>query len=168
MTGAQGIPEAALAILRTGPGPDEAFDQAIPLLTVDAAGFPHVALLSRGQLRPGRDPAELLAAVWGPGTRANLLARGRATVVLVSGQVAYYIKFTVASTVEHAQRLGVVLRMAGCSMDSAGVDLSPLGFRFSPELAEREGWEADAAVLDLLAHGSARMTEPPEAAEPTG
>jgi hypothetical protein len=147
---AQGIPEPALAVLRTAPGPDTAFDQAIPLLTVDDAGFPHVALLSRGQLRAGQNPAELLAAVWGPGTRANLLARRRATVVLVSGQAAFYLKLTVASTVEHAQRLGVVLRAAGCTTDSAGVDLSPLGFRFSAELAEREGWAADAEVLDLL------------------
>jgi hypothetical protein len=147
---ARGIPEAALAILRTEPGPDAAFDQAVPLLTVDEAGFPHVALLSRGQLRAGQHPAELLAAVWGPTTRANLLARGRATVVLVSGQVAFYLKLTVVSTVEHAQRLGVVLRMAGCTTDSAGVDLSPLGFRFSAELAEREGWAADAQVLDVL------------------
>jgi hypothetical protein len=147
---AQGIPEAALAILRTRPRPDAAFDQAVPLLTVDEAGFPHVALLSRAQLRAGRDPAELLAAVWGPGTRANLLARGRATVVLVSGQAAFYLKLTVVRTVEHAQRLGVVLRMAGCTTDSAGVDLSPLGFRFSAELAEREGWAADTEVLDLL------------------
>jgi hypothetical protein len=146
----QGIPEAALAILRTAPGPEAAFDQAIPLLTVDDAGFPHVALLSRAQLRPGKDAAELLAAVWGPGTRANLLARERATVVLVSGQTAYYIKCTVAGTAERAQRLGVVLRLAGCTADSAGVDLSPLGYRFSAELAGREGWAADAEVLDLL------------------
>jgi hypothetical protein len=145
-----GIPEEALAVLRTPPGPEPAFDQAIPLLTVDQAGFPHVALLSRRQLRPGRGPAELLAAVWGPGTRANLLARPRATVVLVSGQTAYYLTCTVAGTAEHAGRLGVVLRLAGCTADSAGVDLSPLGFRFSEELARREGWEADAQVLDLL------------------
>ena len=166
MEATRDVPEGALAILRTGPGPDAAFDQAIPLLTVDEAGFPHVALLSRGQLRAGQDPAELLAAVWGPGTRANLLARGRATVVLVSGQVAYYLKLTVVSTVEHAERLGVVLRLAGCTMDSAGVDLSPLGFRFSEDLAEREGWEADAQVLDLLEKQA--RPDSPEAAEPTG
>jgi hypothetical protein len=147
---AQGIPEAALAILRTRPQPGAPFDQAVPLLTVDGAGFPHVALLSRAQLRAGRDPAELLVAVWSPGTRANLLARRRATVVLVSGQTAFYLKLTVVGTVEHAQRLGAVLRVAGCTTDSAGVDLSPLGFRFSAELAEREGWAADTEVLDLL------------------
>ena len=93
-------------------------------------------------------------------------ARGRATVVLVSGQVAYYLKLTVASTVEHEQRLGVVLRLAECTVDSAGVDLSPLGFRFSEVLAEREGWEADAQVLDLLEKQA--RPDPPDAAEHTG
>jgi hypothetical protein len=150
LAGAGEIPEPALAILRAEPGPDAEFDQAIPLLTVDKAGFPHVALLSRGQLRAGRGPGELLAAVWGPGTTANLRATRRATVVLIGGQVAYYLKLSVVSTVEHAARLGVVLRLAGCSTDTAGVDLSPLGFRHSAELAEREGWDADAQVLALL------------------
>jgi hypothetical protein len=77
-----GIPGPALAILRAQPGSDGGFDQAIPLLTVDGAGFPDVARLSREQLRPGPNDDELLASVWGPGTRANLLASRRATVVL--------------------------------------------------------------------------------------
>ena len=47
------IPEQVLAILRAEPGPEAEFDQAIPLLTVDKDSFPHVALLSRGQLRAG-------------------------------------------------------------------------------------------------------------------
>ncbi len=145
-----GIPGPALAILRAQPGPDGEFDQAIPLLTVDAAGFPHVALLSRNQLRPGRHPGELLASVWGPGTRTNLLATRRATVVLIAPHAAYYLKLSVVRTVEHVGRLGVMVRVAGCTTDSAGVDLSPLGFRRSAELAEREGWEADARVLDVL------------------
>jgi hypothetical protein len=149
-SGEGGIPGPALAILRAEPGLDGEFDQAIPLLTVDAAGFPHVALLSRSQLRPGRHAGELLASVWGPGTRENLLATRRATIVLIAAQDAYYLKLSVVSTVEHAGRLGVMLRVAGCTTDSAGVDLSPLGFRRSAELAEREGWDADAQVLDLL------------------
>lgn len=144
------IPGPALAVLRAQAPPDGEFDQAIPLLTVDAAGFPHVALLSRRQLRPGRHGGELLASVWGPGTRANLLATQRATVVLAAAQAAYYLRLSVVRTVEHAGRLGIVLRMAGCTTDSAGVDLSPLGFRHSAELAEREGWDADDQVLGLL------------------
>lgn len=145
-----GIPGPALAILHAEPRPDGEFDQAIPLLTVDHAGFPHVALLSRNQLRPGCRDGEVLASVWGSRTKANLLATQRATVVLVAAQAAYYLKLSVVSTIEHSDRLGVVLRIVGCTIDSAGVDLSPLGFRRSAELAEREGWDADAVVLDLL------------------
>jgi hypothetical protein len=145
-----GIPGPALATLRAQPRSEEEFDQAIPLLTVDHAGFPHVALLSRNQLRPGHHDGELLASVRGPGTRANLLATRRATVILVAAQAAYYLKLSVVRTVEHAGRLGVMLRIAGCTTDSAGVQLSPLGFRRSAELAEREGWDADAEVLDVL------------------
>jgi hypothetical protein len=144
------IPGPALAILRAQPRPNGEFDQAIPLLTVDNAGFPHVALLSCGQLRPGRHDDQLLASVWGPGTRANLLATRRATVVLIAARTAYYLKLSVVRTVEHAGRLGVILRVAGCTTDSAGVDLSPLGFRRSAELAEREGWDADAQVFSVL------------------
>ena len=44
-----------------------------------------------------------------------------------------------------------MLRLAGCTADSAGVQLAPMGFRRSAELAAREGWDADARVLDLLA-----------------
>jgi hypothetical protein len=145
-----GIPGPALAVLRAQAPAEGEFDQAIPLLTVDAAGFPHVALLSRRQLRPGRHDDELLASVWGPGTRANLLATRRATVILTAAQAAYYLRLSVVSTVVHAGRLGMVLRMAGCTTDSAGVDLSPLGFRRSAELPEREGWDADDQVLGLL------------------
>jgi hypothetical protein len=145
-----GIPEPVHRVLRSEPEVDSGFDQAIPLLTVDGSGFPHVALLSRAQLRPSRHNGELLASVWGPGTRGNLLATRRATIVVIAAQAAYYLKLSVVSTVEHAARLGVILRMAECTVDSAGVELSPLGFRRSAELAEREDWNADARVLDML------------------
>jgi hypothetical protein len=146
----RGIPRPALAILHAQVPPEGEFDQAFPLLTVDIAGFPHVTLLSRGQLQPGHDDAVLLASVWGPGTRKNLLATRSATVVVVAARAAYYLKLSVARTVEHAGRLGVVLWVAGCTIDSAGADLSPLGFRYSAELAVYEGWDADAQVLKLL------------------
>ena len=145
------IPEPVLAILRAEPGPEQEFDQAIPLLTVDPDGFAHVTLLSRGQLRADPAGRELLASVWGAGTRANLLASGRATVMLADDSAAYYLKLTVTRTIEHAARLGVALAPGRCTSDSVGVQLAPMGFRPSAELAAREGWEADARVLDLLA-----------------
>jgi len=148
---AERIPEQVLAILRAEPGPEAEFDQAILLLTVDEDSFPHVALLSRGQLGVGPGGRDLLAAVWGVGTRANLLATRRATVMLADNVAAYYLRLTVVGTVEREGRLGVVLRLSGCTSDSAGVQLAPMAFRRSAGLAAREGWDADARVLDLLA-----------------
>jgi hypothetical protein len=148
--GGEQIPEAALALLAPGPPRHDSFDQAIPLLTVDRDGFPHVALLSRAQLRDGGTGRDLLAVVWAGTTSANLVASGRATVILVGGQVAWYLKLTVVRVVEHEGRVGVILRLARSIADSAGVDLVPMGFRSSAELAAEEGWDADQQVLDLL------------------
>lgn len=148
--GGERLPVPVLALLAGKPSSASAFDQVIPLLTVDADGYPHVALLSRGQLRASPGGQELLAAVSGARTRASLLSNRRATVILVSDRTAYYLKLDVASTIEHVGRLGAVLRMVRCISDSAGVDLAPMGFRRSTELAAREGWDDDAVVLDLL------------------
>jgi hypothetical protein len=143
------IPGAVLEILGKG-GPEGGFDQAYPLLTVDQAGFPHVALLSRHQVRPGARPEELLAAVWGAGTRANLLARRRATLIAVDGTAAHYLKFSVLRATEQLARLGLVLGLTDHVSDTAGVELLPLSFRSSAGLAAREGWDRDAAVLAFL------------------
>jgi hypothetical protein len=144
------IPAAALALLAPGPSRHDPFDQAIPLLTVDQDGFPHVALLSRAQMRDGGSGRDLHAVVWAGTTSANLMATRRATVILVGGQVAWYLKLTVVRVVERGGRVGVVLRLARSIADSAGVDLVPMGFRSSAALAAEEGWDADEQVLDLL------------------
>jgi hypothetical protein len=144
------IPAAALAVLAPGPDRHGSFDQAIPLLTVDNDGFPHVALLSRAQLRDGGNARDLHAVVWAGTTSANLMATRRATVILVGGQVAWYLKLAVIRAVEHDGRVGVILRLAKSIADSAGVDLVPMGFRSSAALAAEEGWDADRQVLDLL------------------
>ena len=148
--GQERLPATVVALLAAEPGPDVSFDQAIPLLTVDSAGYPHVALLSRGQLRVSPGGSELLAVVAGTRTRANLLNSRRATVMVVSGQTAYYLKLDVCATVEDAGRLGAVLRPRRCLADSVGVDLAPMAFRRSADLAARERWDDDARVLDLL------------------
>lgn len=148
--GEERLPAAVVALITAESGAEAAFDQAIPLLTVDAAGYPHVALLSRAQLRANPGGTGLLASVTGTRTRANLLGNRRATVMLVGDQTAYYLKLDVVATVEQAGRLGAVLRLRHCLADSAGVDLAPMAFRQSAELAAREGWDNDARVLDLL------------------
>lgn len=144
------IPAAALAVLAPGPNLDGSFEQVIPLVTVDPDGFPHVALLSRAQMRDGGTGRDLHVVVWVGTTSANLLATRRATVILVADQAAWYLKLTVVRAVEHNGRIGVILRLAKSITDSTGVDLVPMRFRSSGELAAEEGWDADQQVLDLL------------------
>jgi hypothetical protein len=60
------------------------------LLTVDEAGWPHVALLSVGEV-VARSPRELRLALWpGTGTGANLARGGRATLAAFHAGSAYY------------------------------------------------------------------------------
>lgn len=131
-------------------GREDGFDLAFALLTVDADGYPHAALLSRHQLRPGRAAGELLAVVWGPTTRANLLARPKATLLAADYTAAHYLKLNVLRYLEQPLRLGLVLELEEYARDSAGVELRPLQFRMSAEIAAREGWDQDAAALELL------------------
>ena len=77
--------------------------------------------------------------------------------MVVSGQTAYYLKLDVCATVEDAGRLGAVLRPRQCLADSAGVDLAPMAFRRSADLAARERWDDDARVLDLLERRKRRL-----------
>jgi hypothetical protein len=149
------IPAAALAVLHGEHAPDGSFDQAIPLLTVDPGGFPHVALLSRAQLRDAGTGRDLLAVVWAGRTSAHLRATGLATVILVGGQLAWYLKMSVVGFVSREGRFGVILRLVQCVSDTAGVDLVPMGYRGSPELAVEEGWDADKEVLDVLSQAVA-------------
>jgi hypothetical protein len=144
------IPDPVLRILRDEPGPAAEFDQAFALLTVDPAGYPHVALLSRSQVRPAPSEQELLAVVWPGRTAAHLEARRLAALVLADHACAHYLKLDVVRSAEHLSRLGVVLRLVDYASDSAGVELAPLSFRRSVALAAREGWDCDLAVLDLL------------------
>ena len=119
-------------------------------MTVDPGGYPHIALLSSGQIRLGGEPDELLAVVRGTTTRANLAERGLATLLVVGADAAHYLKLAVARSVSAYSRLGVALRLDEVVRDSVGVPLSPLQFQRSVALAEREGWGDDTAVLDLL------------------
>jgi hypothetical protein len=145
------VPEAVREILRREAAGEGAFGQVYVLMTVDPAGYPHVALLTGDQMREGPGGDELRAVVWGARTRAHLIDSGRATLLVADYRFAHYLKLAVVDSVEQVGRLGVVLRLTDCAHDTAGVDLVPMAFRWSVQLAAREGWERDAAMLDLLA-----------------
>jgi hypothetical protein len=121
--------------------------QALPLLTVADSGHPHVCLLSSAQVGVAAGAGAVLVSVAGRETRANLDARGLATVVAVRGISAYYTKCVVVDRTEVQGRAGFALEPVDVKVDRAGVELVALGFHFRPELAEAERWAVDTAVL---------------------
>lgn len=146
---------AALAALLAGRPAADSTEQAFPLLTVDAAGFPHVALLSRAEVEVSPAGDALLAAIASERTRANLLRERRCTVIAVGGQTAHYAKFTVSATLSAPPLLGCELRLADYKADSLGIDLSPAEYTATSGLAQLEHWDRSQALLDRLAAGSA-------------
>lgn len=127
------------------PGMEE---QALPFLTVDDAGFPHVALLSRAEARA--DAERVLVVVASRRTRANLARTGRATLVAIGGDTAHYLKLRVLRTVEADGLLGCDLRPVQHVADSVGLTLTPIGYRPTEALREAESWRVSAALLDRL------------------
>lgn len=80
------------ALVATLGAPDPEAGPAYPLTTVDADGWPHVALLSAGELLV-RDPGTLrLALHAGSGTTASLRAGGRGTLLAVLGDAALTVR----------------------------------------------------------------------------
>ena len=75
-------------------GHDLAQREGLTLLLVTTApdGWPHVAMLSAGEV-VATGPRELRLALWpGSGTTANLAHSGRSLLMLVTAAAAYYIR----------------------------------------------------------------------------
>ena len=145
------VPEE-LAVLLAGwlePGRAE---QAFPFLTVDEAGFPHVALLSRAELDVSPDRSAVLAVVASTRTRANLERDGRATLIAIGGTTAHYAKLRVTRSTTGGGALGCRLAVAGHKADSLGIALSPAGFTATAELGRLERWPDSRRLLARLSH----------------
>ena len=128
-------------------------EQAFPFITIDPAGRPHVALLSRAELEPAEDRDAVLAVTWSPHTTANLQRHGRATLLAVDGTVCHSLKLDlVRSTIDHGL-FGCVFRVADHKRDTLGAPLHPLSYRTTPQIAHEEHWENSARALRRLAHG---------------
>jgi hypothetical protein len=124
--------------------------QAFALLTVAESGHPHVCLLSVAQVDVSGDDETVFVSIAGRTTCQNLLARGLATLIAIEGATAHYVKASVAFSTVVGGRMGFALAVDELKADSAGVELRPLSFRFSPELAIEERWSADETVLAAL------------------
>jgi hypothetical protein len=150
-----GIPEE-LARLLNGRPPVDATEQAFPFLTVDEAGFPHVALLSRAELAVSPDGTAVLAAVASKRTRANLERDRKAGLIAISGTAAHYAKFQVGGTLELGGVLGCWLELVEHKVDDIGVVMDPITFQTSAELAASEYWALSNRILEALSEAASR------------
>jgi hypothetical protein len=125
------------------------WDAIFTLVTVESSGLPHVCLLSRSELEP--DPGGVRAVVHGTGTIAALRDSGKATLVVIGADTAYYCRLQLASA--SADRDGLLaarLTMTEVKRDSAGVALRPPRFLPTAELRSLEHWERTARLLSEL------------------
>jgi hypothetical protein len=120
-------------------------EQAFVFLTVDEHDFPHVALLSRAEIHPADD--EVLVAVSGTTTRANLRRAGQATLVVFVADTAHYLKLRAVDSREGEGFTVVAFRVAHHKADSVGIPLRPVSFRTSSDLARFEHWERHREAL---------------------
>jgi hypothetical protein len=143
------VPDALAALIRPAE-PDRPMDQAFPLLTVDGAGYPHVALLASAQLGVDDSAAVLIVSVWGTNTRANLTRDGHATLLAVDGIALHIAKLDVVAIVETDDRAGFALGVTSYRLDSARTALHPMLFARSDALVAAERWDKDTEVLARL------------------
>jgi hypothetical protein len=144
------VPGELARILRGRPeiGADE---QAFPFLTVDEAGFPHVALLSRAEVDVSPDGGEILAVVASSRTRANLTRDGHAGLIVIAGTTAHYAKLRVRRSVTTPAATGYVLQLTEHKADTLGIPLSPVCFVPTDQIARLEDWAASERLLRRLA-----------------
>jgi hypothetical protein len=146
------VPEPLARLLDGRPAVGRA-EQAFPFLTVDDAGFPHVALLSRAEIGVSRDGREVLAVIASQRTRANLERDGRAGLIAIEGTTAHYAKLTVTRTIKAGGLAGCAMNVAGHKADSLGIPLTPVTFTTTEEIARLENWDAAAGLLARLDAG---------------
>lgn len=141
-----------LAVLLEGRPDVGAAEQAFPFLTVDDAGYPHVALLSRAEMDVRADRGAVLAVVASTRTAANLRRDGRAGLIAVAGTVAHYAKLRATSVREDDGVLACVLEVVEHKRDSIGIPLTPIGFHTTEEVARTDDWARSVRILAQLAH----------------
>jgi len=124
------------------PGLPEA---ALPLLTVDEHGFPHVCLLSRAEVEA--DAEELRAVIASRRTRANLERDGRACLVVVSGTTAHYLKVQLTRARDADGRLAAAFALVQHQPDSLGIPLEPIRYVPTDDLPDLERWDLSATAL---------------------
>ncbi|HLY64396.1 MAG TPA: hypothetical protein VKU60_02585, partial [Chloroflexota bacterium] len=124
------------------------WSQTIPLVTIDANGFPHFAILSFGEiLAPG--PRELRLGLYpGSTTTRNIQARPQVGLLIVEGDSVYYIKGTAhEQPAENLVRFDVTIDQVLVDEEPGAHITSGIGF----EMAQGKDWWLDQSHTNLAA-----------------
>ena len=142
-----------LMALLDGTDLDSKVGETVLLLTVSESGWPHLAMLSVGELLAS-GPGEVRMALWrGTTTGNNLRRTSQGTLALVNGGAGHYIEIEVAGTGD--LQVGTkTLDYFSCTVkkalsDAVGYATLTTGIRF--ELPRREDivsrWELTVAAM---------------------
>ena len=124
-------------------------DVMIPLLTVDADGYPHVCLLSRAEL--DADLAHVFAVVTSPTTRANILRDRRATLVVFTESAACYCKLDVTFVDDDDGVLRTAFAVASTKVDGdESFAMAPPRYLATDAIAASENWARSRLLLKKL------------------
>ena len=145
-----------LLTLLDGTDLDNKVGETILLLTVSDSGWPHLAMLSAGEVLATR-PGEVRMALWkGTTTGNNLRRTSQGTLALVYGGAGHYIELEVSGIAD--LRLGTksldyfACRVTKALSDVVGYATLTTGIRF--ELPRREDivarWERTVAAMREL------------------
>lgn len=144
---------ADLLALLDGTDLDSKVGETFLLLTVSDSGWPHLAMLSAGEMLATR-PGEVRMALWkGTTTGNNLRRTSKGTLALVHGGAGHYIEVEVAGTAD--LRVGTksldyfACRVTKALSDVVGYATLTSGIRF--ELPRRKDivshWERTVAAM---------------------
>lgn len=117
------VPEPLRRALEAEPATD---DDGLTILVLSSAGeWPHLAMVSRGELICAGD-RRLLLALWPTSTAcANLSQLGRATLCAVLGGVAYSLRVKCRRLTDISTPLAGTLACFGLEVDSVFGDQAP-------------------------------------------
>jgi hypothetical protein len=116
------VPEAVASALSADPIPD---DGLTILVLTQRDGWPHVTMISRGEIVPA-GPDRLRMALWRHSSIVGALeADGRAALSLVVDGVAYLLRVRAARNGDITTPLGGTLARFDCTVEGATADEAP-------------------------------------------
>jgi len=122
--------------------------KTIPLVTVDANGFPHFAILSYGEILAA-GPSELRLGMYpNSSTSRNMRERQKISLLIVQGDSVYYVKGSAKEhPAENVARFDVIVEQVLVDNEPGARITSGLNF----EMAQGKQWWLDTAGKTLAA-----------------